>query len=698
MITPDRQAVETASGQLRDRLLTATAEAAAELLRSLSDATIQHAIGTLGDAAQVSRVYIFEIHPDARGQALCSQRHEWCAPGVEPQINNPALQHLPMAEAGFGRWLSQLSAEQTIAGDIDDFPLEEQPILRAQGIVSLTVVPVHIRDQLWGFIGFDECQHAGKWTHEVIECLRITARVLAGAIDRLSYLHRHDQLMADHQQLIDSLDEIVFRFDAAGRWTLLSAAWDKRLGWDAGQCLGRPAVKYVHPADRAKALRSWVGVQAARQQSFRGELRFRQANGEFRWMLVSARAQRDESSRVIGVTGTLTDIAAAKAAEAELIDARAAAEAASRSKSEFLSTMSHELRTPLNAVIGLSESLLDESTSLEAARVRRYLEMIHSSGRQLLTQINDILDFVRIDAGRVQIEPSRFDLGILVANAIEAVRRELNAKSLRTEIHRPKDPLWVEADQRLLNQALHYILNNAIKFTPASGLLVASVSERPEGGVKIAMRDSGIGIPPAQLDRLFEPFSQADASLSRPYRGTGLGLSLVERIVRLHGGSVSVASSPGAGSTFTIELPPSVLAAPIVTRSAPAAESASRRVLLVDADVNQHTILGDYLQRQGWEVVHCDRSETALATLDTRPPALAIVDVHLPGISGLELIARLRAAPETKLLPIIAIAALATHDSAQRCRAVGANLFLAKPIALRALSEHIQQLTGRPVA
>jgi signal transduction histidine kinase len=457
-------------------------------------------------------------------------------------------------------------------------------------------------------------------------------------------------------------------------------------------------VKYVHPEDRATVLRSWAGVQSGRQHGFRGEVRFCQTNGSFRWMLVAARPQRDAAGLMVGVTGTLTDITAAKNAEAELIAARTTAEAASRSKTEFLSTMSHELRTPLNAVIGLSESLLDEATALEPARVRRYLGMIHSSGRQLLTRINDILDFVRIDAGRVQIEPTRFDLGTLVANAVEAVRRELNAKSLRTEIQRPKDPLLVEADQRLLNQALHYILDNAIKFTPAGGLLSASVSLRPEGGVKIALRDSGIGMPPAQLGRLFEPFSQADASLSRPYRGTGLGLSLVERIVRLHGGSVSVVSAPGAGSTFTIELPPSVLAVPIVTRSAPATESASRRVLLVDADVNQHTILGDYLQRQGWNVMHCDRGETALATLDTRPPALAIVDVHLPGISGLELIARLRAAPETKLLPIIAIAALATHESAQRCRAVGANLFLAKPIALRALSEHIHQLTGLPLA
>ncbi len=360
----------------------------------------------------------------------------------------------------------------------------------------------------------------------------------------------------DYQELVDSLDDVVFRFDGDGRWTFLSSAWAKRLGWDAAACLGRAAVKYVHPLDRALVFQNWAEVLSGRAHAYRGDVRFLEAGGGFRWMLVSARGLRDAQGALRGVTGTLTDVSAAKAVEAELIAAHAAAEAANRSKSEFLSTMSHELRTPLNAVIGLTESLLEVGPPFDPDRTTRYLGIIHASGRQLLAQINDILDLARLEAGKTRPNPAAFDLGSMCRSSAEAVRRAAEAKSLAVEVRRTPGPVIVQADERLIRQVLQNLLSNAVKFTPAQGRVTVEVEGRSGGGARFTVRDTGIGIAPEKLHLLFKVFSQVDGSLARQYGGTGIGVALVDRIVRLHGGTVTVESAPGAGSTFTIDLPP----------------------------------------------------------------------------------------------------------------------------------------------
>ncbi len=501
-----------------------------------------------------------------------------------------------------------------------------------------------------------------------------------------------DRVVArDFQELVASLDDIVFRFDERGRWTFLSPAWQKRLGWDAGRSLGRAAVRFVHPDERGAVLRNWTEVLAGRQEDFRREVRFRHADGGCRWMLVSARGLRDVDGRLHGVTGILADVSAAKAVEAELIAARAAAEVANKSKSEFLSTMSHELRTPLNAVIGLSESLLEAGAPFDPARTARYLGIIQASGKQLLAQINDILDLARIEAGRLQVNAEPFDARALCAGVLETAQREVRAKQLQVQLQTPPTPLLLNADERLLRQVVLNLVSNAVKFTPAKGRLTVTL-EASAAGVRLSVADTGIGIAADQLGRLFKPFSQVDSSLGRQFGGTGLGLALVDRLTRLHGGTVAVASTPGAGSTFTVQLPPSVFAA---GEDGPRdATPRARSVVLVDDDPNQHVLVGDYLRQRGFTVVHCDHARAAQEAIAAAEPGFAIVDVNLPGVSGLELIALLRQTPHGRQLPILAATALAEGEAAARCRAAGADAHLAKPISLHALAERIQRLTG----
>lgn len=377
----------------------------------------------------------------------------------------------------------------------------------------------------------------------------------------------------DYERLIAGLDEVVFRFNADGRWTFLNPAWQKRLGHGSAESLGRRAVRYVHPADRAAVLARWREVAAGRHEDFCGEVRFQIRGGGCRWMLVAARAHRDAMGSLSGATGTLTDVTAAKEAEAQLIAARAAAEVGNKTKTEFLATLSHELRTPLNAVIGLSDSLLETGADLPEEQRRRYLGIIRDSGRQLLAQINDFLELVRIDSGRAIAKPGPVNLRALCSSVLEVIARDARAKSLRTEFMAPGDELILEADARLLRHALIHLLRNAVKFTPAGGQIIVTLSAAHRCAT-VTIADTGVGIASDKMHLLFKPFSQVDASIARGFGGAGVGLVLVDRIVRLHGGEVRVASEVGRGTAFTIELPTkSQEAKPMVTRPGNAAQT-----------------------------------------------------------------------------------------------------------------------------
>jgi PAS domain S-box-containing protein len=465
----------------REELLAATGRAAERMLNGQLDAqAFQAALGILGQAAHVDRVYVFAIHDGVDGELACSQTYEWCAAGVEPQVDNPDLHNMPLLAGGFGRWIEELSADRPVYGDVSDFPVAERKVLDPQGIRSLAVMPVLRHAKLWGFIGFDDCTHHHKWTSDTIGCLHVAARVLSAALERLDYKHRSESLEADYRNLVESLDNIVFRLSQDGKWSFLSPAWETQLGWTLPASLGRPAIRFVHPTDRRSVVANWRRLRQDQSVPFRSEVRVLRPDGILRWMLVNARVQAGPDGSGGVMTGTLTDISASKQIEADLIAARIAAESANKAKSDFLSTMSHELRTPLNAVIGLSESLIEMGASFEADRTKRYLGIIHNSGRQLLAQIDDILELARIEAGRTQLNPVPFDLTSLLSSLAEWAQREARATSQQIIFQRPAEAVVVNADERLLRQMLQNLVSNAMKFTPPNGQVELRVERRPE--------------------------------------------------------------------------------------------------------------------------------------------------------------------------------------------------------------------------
>jgi signal transduction histidine kinase len=257
-----------------------------------------------------------------------------------------------------------------------------------------------------------------------------------------------------------------------------------------------------------------------------------------------------------GFVTTLTDITEARAAEQELRRAIAAAEAANRAKSRFLATMSHELRTPLNAIIGFSDALLREAASPDPARVDEYAQQVNRAGRQLLGLINGILDVSRIEAGRFDLADDVVDLARLVTAAVRRADASAQAAEVALLVELPDTLPRLRGDERRLAQVLAHLLGNAIKFTEAGGSVTASGSvDEQSGELVIRIADTGIGIAESDLDRVFEPFTQLDSSLSRRFEGSGLGLYVSRALVQGHGGQLVLRSRPGAGTTAEIKMP-----------------------------------------------------------------------------------------------------------------------------------------------
>jgi signal transduction histidine kinase len=258
-----------------------------------------------------------------------------------------------------------------------------------------------------------------------------------------------------------------------------------------------------------------------------------------------------------GWISTFTDITRMRETESELRRAKELAEAANQAKSRFLATMSHELRTPLNAIIGFSDALAREKGAVPADLVSEYSGQINAAGKQLLSLINIILDVARIESGRFEPSAEVIDIAKAIRTAVRQADSAAQAGEVSIELKLPEDLPWLRGDERRITQALSQLLSNATKFTEAGGSVVVEAGRTPDGDLFVSVVDTGIGIPDAELERVFEPFTQLDGSLSRRYQGAGLGLFTARAVVTAHGGQLHLTSRAGEGTTVHIILPAS---------------------------------------------------------------------------------------------------------------------------------------------
>jgi PAS domain S-box-containing protein len=405
------------------------------------------------------------------------------------------------------------------------------------------------------------------------------------------------------------------------------------------------------------------------------------------------------------------DITESKQAEAALHESLARLDIANheleralRAKDEFLANMSHELRTPLNGILGMAEILLEGQRGPLNERQQSYVTLIESSGRHLLSLINDVLDLSKVEAGRLELDLETFALNDICQASLTFVKQLAMTKQVSIGFVPDEGIATLRADPRRVKQILVNLLNNAVKFTPSGGQVTLEVrADREKGRVELSVRDTGIGISAADQQRLFQPFTQLDNSLTRNYEGTGLGLALVKRLVDLHGGTISLESEPGQGSRFTVSLPwiefASASPAPEEERSAPAAEAVppadSQRlatILLVEDNPANIMVIGDFLESEGYRMLYAADGQEALAKAAEDHPDLILMDIQMPHMDGLEATRRLRADPQFAAVPIITLTAHAMIGDRERCLEAGATDYLSKPVKLRQLAAMLRKL------
>ena len=395
----------------------------------------------------------------------------------------------------------------------------------------------------------------------------------------------------------------------------------------------------------------------------------------------------DEDGTVLGTVGVARDIRDRKAVEAAHRTALAEAERLARQRSAFLAQMSHELRTPLNGILGFAQLLQQDKGMNE--RQLRGLKIIRESGQHLLTLINDILDLARIDAAKVELNPTDVSLSSFLAVVADIVRVKAEEKSLLfVEQFAPDLPYSVRADEKRLRQVLLNLLSNAVKFTDSGQVVLAvSVVERsgPKVRLRFDVRDSGIGMTAAQQDRLFKPFEQV-SEIKRREGGSGLGLAISRELVRLMGTDIEVSSDANGGSRFwfDVELPLGAHRHPdLPVRGRPAGYAGRRRCVLIVDDVAQNrAVLVDSLNVLGFDLVEAVDGQQALACAERVRPDLIVMDMTMPVMDGLEATRRMRGSPALAGIPIMASSGSTSQEAEAECLKAGADAFLPKPIDL----------------
>ncbi|MGE4298011.1 MAG: ATP-binding protein [Desulfovibrionaceae bacterium] len=593
-----------------------------------------------------------------------------------------SYQAKPVSDAFLCLWGATLTADRTILRE--EPPAEEGG---AAGLLSRFVCsPSRLGEKLLGSIGVAEASRPySEWDRSVME--RLSA-LYAIVLQRHQALDALRQAEGMYRSIFEEAMEGIYRCTLDGRYLRVNPAMARLCGYASPEDMldrGNDIVGqlYVSPERRAEFFYQLEEYGRVREFEFEARL----PDGSLRFLSTSCQRISDGNGHWY-LEGLATDITARKLKEKAEVE-REAALSASRAKSLFLACMSHELRTPMNAVVGATEVLAETTLDKEQSELVQLLKM---SSESLLVLINDILDISKIEAGKLELERTAFDLRKLVVETAELFVLRADEKHLRFSYAiAPDVPANLIGDPTRLRQVLLNLLGNAIKFTNEGSvaLVVDAVKcTRTTAEVSFAVSDTGIGIAPANMNRMFETFCQADASITRSFGGTGLGLAISKAFVEMMGGAISVKSEEGLGSTFyftvILDVPEYDIAfgsMADVDNGAVPHSSAAVKVLLVEDTKSLRTVVSHYLRHSRFALECAENGQDGVRTFADGSFDIVLMDIEMPVMNGFEATKAIRGSGAPgRTVPIIALTGHAKPQDKERCLAAGCTGYLSKPV------------------
>jgi PAS domain S-box-containing protein len=534
---------------------------------------------------------------------------------------------------------------------------------------AVIVVPLLIAGRLVGAIAFMDRDPKRRFGDEDLRLLTLFAPQAAIAIENARLFTAAQEQKQYFAELVSNSPVAIVTLDVGHNVVSCNPAFEKMYGYRESEVIGRNLDDFITTeTTRSEAVGYTEQALASRSVQ-----------------VISKRRRKDGSLvdvEVLGVpvvvNGRRVGLMALYHDITELLRARREAEAANSAKSQFLASMSHELRTPLNAIIGYSEMLQEDAGDHGAEGFIPDLQKIHSAGKHLLTLINDVLDLSKIEAGKVQLFLETFDLAPLVEQVATTIRPLVEKNANTLTVHCAPALGAMHSDATRVRQVLLNLLSNASKFTEHGTITLHA--ERAGGEIVFRVRDTGIGMTPEQMGRLFQAFSQAEVSTTAKYGGTGLGLAISRKFCQLMGGDVHVESVPGQGSTFTVRLPADAPDEGVPVRDAGAAArvaGAAGTVLVIDDDASARDLVARFLEKEGLEVVGAADGAAGIRAAREHRPDVITLDVVMPGMDGWAVLTALKSDPSLADVPVVMLSMV---DEKNLGFALGASDYLTKPI------------------
>ena len=659
------------------------------------DTAINNLLENIGKYTQADRCYVYEVAPDG----WASNSHEWVKSGIEPEISNRQNVNTQLFFPG---WLERLQRHHdVIVSNLSGKDNENSPSAHKQAR-SLLASGIWENERLSGFIGIDFIAQRRHFSNSDIETMHNTVNLYLLTKEHHRQLNDITENVKLQRQIVDNMTIPVAIMDLDFNLVIANPAADRNIGkpTDGKKCYHR-LCRCNEPEEWCPATKILAGDSIASAEFF--------SNG--RLLQIIAQPLYDRNGNLYRILETAMDITDERSRQrkleeqsAELIElnqqfkeAALQAQSATQAKSLFLATMSHEIRTPLNAIIGFSELL--QAENMNNTERSEYLQSINLAGNTLLGLINDILDLSKLEAGKTELKPAPVDLYSLCREITAIFSHQIKEKNLVFELQIADELPMLWLDIRCLRQIILNIFGNAVKFTEKGGVFL-SVDYHPDeadlGTLTLCIRDSGIGINNAVRENIFEPFVQEQIRGSRSEKGSGLGLSIASRMTQLLGGTLTVDSTVGKGSVFSIRLPglrryvENTLALEAKKRlDTKPIKKQGQKVLIVDDIKMNLKILSAMVQKLGCECISTSSAKDALEILAQQTPSCILTDLWMPEMNGAELASEIRRTPGWENLKIIAV----TADTENKANFDNSNFddVLLKPVSIEALKKILDQ-------